>query len=114
VAGYKLTVRNGARVDRESFDDLDAAIAALEERAKEIRSQGPLQESSFVRQYSPGDQVAGRVELSTGGLLRRGVDAGVDVMGDGRYVPFRGSFGREPIDHGEGSPFKAVRKVFAR
>ena len=112
MATYKLTVRSGAQVDRASFDDLDEAITALEERAKQIRSQGPLPERSFVRQFDPGDQVAGRVELSTGGLLRRGVDAGVDVMGDGRYVPFRGGFGREAIDHGEGSPFKAVRKIF--
>jgi hypothetical protein len=109
-----LTVRSGPRVDRESFDDLDEAIAALEERAKEIRAQGRLPEQNLVRQFEPGDQVAGRVELSTSGLLRRGIDAGVDVMGDGRYVPFRGGFGREEIDHGEGSPFKAVRKVFAK
>jgi hypothetical protein len=67
-----------------------------------------------VRQFDPGDQVAGRVELSTGGLLRRGVDAGIDVMGDGRYVAFRGGFGREAIDYGDGSPFKAVRRIFAR
>jgi hypothetical protein len=113
VAKYKLTVRTGPRVDRESFEDLDEAIAALEERAKEIRSQGPLPQRSLVRDFDPGDQVAGRVELSTSGLLRRGLDAGVDVMGDGRYVPFRGGFAREPIDHGEGSPFRAVRKVFA-
>jgi hypothetical protein len=112
VATYKLTVRNGPRVDRESFEDLDEAIAALEARAKEIRSQGPLPERNLVRQFDPGDQVAARVELSTGGLLRRGIDAGIDVMGDGRYVAFRGGFGRELIDHGEGSPFKAVRKVF--
>ena len=114
MAKYKLTVRTGPRVDRESFEDLDEAIAALELRAKEIRSQGPLPQRSFVRDFDPGDQVAGRVELSTSGLLRRGLDAGVDVMGDGRYVPFRGGFGREAIDHGEGSPFKAVRKVFSR
>jgi hypothetical protein len=112
VATYKLTVRSGPRVDREKFEDLDAAITALEERAKEIRSQGPLSERSFVRQFDPADQVAGRVELTTSGLLRRGLDAGVDVMGDGRYVAFRGGFGREEIDHGDGSPFKAVRKVF--
>jgi hypothetical protein len=113
VAKYKLTVRTGPRVDRETFESLDEAIAALEERAKEIRSQGPLPQRSFVREFDPGDQVAGRVELSTSGLLRRGLDAGVDVMGDGRYVPFRGGFGRETIDHGDGSPFKAVRKVFS-
>ena len=114
MATYKLTVRSGPRVDRESFEDLDAAIAALEEKAKEIRSQGPLPERNVVRQFEPADQVAGRVELSTGRFLRRGIDAGVDVMGDGRYVAFRGGIGREAIDHGEGSPFKAVRRIFSR
>jgi hypothetical protein len=114
VAKYKLTVRTGPRVDRQTFDDLDEAIAALEERAKEVRTQGPLPERSFVRDFNPGDQVAGRVERSTSGLLRRGLAAGIDVMGDGRYVAFRGGFAREVIDYGGGSPFKAVRKVFAR
>ena len=113
MAKYKLTVRTGPRVDRETFENLDEAMAALEERAKEIRSQGRLPQRSFVRDFDPGDQVAGRVELSTSGLLRRGLDAGIDVMGDGRYVPYRGGFGREAIDHGDGSPFTAVRKVFS-
>ena len=44
--------------------------------------------------------------------MRRGIDAGVDVMGDGRYVVFRGGFGREEIDCGDESPFTAVRRVF--
>jgi len=56
--------------------------------------------------------VAGRIEISTGGLLRGGDTAGIDVMGDGRYVPFIGGMQRDQIDHGEGSPFEAVRKVF--
>ena len=42
-------------------------------------------------------------------MLRRGVTAGIDVMGDGRYVAYRGGIGREELDHGEGSPFGAVR-----
>jgi hypothetical protein len=98
-------------VDREKFEDLDSALAALEEQAKRIRAQGPLQARKLVREFEPGDQVAGRVEISTGGLIRRGVDVGVDVMGDGRYVPFRGGFGREEIDFGEDSPFAAVRRA---
>jgi hypothetical protein len=58
--------------------------------------------------------VAGRIEISTGGLIRRGVDVGIDVMGDGRYVAFRGGFGREEIDFGEGSPFTAVRRILTK
>jgi hypothetical protein len=66
-----------------------------------------------VRDFEPGDLVAGRIELSTGGLLRGGDTAGIDVMGDGRYVPFTGGMQRDQIDHGEESPFHAVRKVFS-
>ncbi len=88
-------------------------MAALEDEAKRIRAQGPLQARKLVRDFEPGDQVAGRVEISTGGLIRRGVDAGIDVMGDGRFVAFRGGFGREEIDPGDESPFEAVRSVLA-
>jgi hypothetical protein len=66
----------------------------------------------LVRDFEPADLVAGRVEISTGGMLRRGVTAGIDVMGDGRYVAYRGGIGREELDHGEGSPFAAVRRAF--
>jgi hypothetical protein len=86
-------------------------MAALEEEAKRIRAQGPLQARKLVREFEPGDQVAGRVEISTGGVIRRGIDAGVDVMGDGRYVAFRGGFGRREIDPGDESAFQAVREA---
>ena len=65
----------------------------------------------LVRDFEPADLVAGRVEISTGGMLRRGVTAGIDVMGDGRYVAYRGGIGRDELDHGEGSPFAAVRRA---
>jgi hypothetical protein len=100
-------------VEREKFDDLDEALIALERHAKDIRSQGPLPARRLVRDFEPGDLVAGRVEISTGGLLRGGGTAGIDVMGDGRYVPFVGGMQRDHINHGEGSPFDAVRKVFS-
>ncbi|MET0823860.1 MAG: hypothetical protein ABWY79_05835, partial [Solirubrobacterales bacterium] len=61
-----------------------------------------------------GDLVAGRVEISTGGPLRGGATAGVDVMGDGRYVPFAGGIGREQLDPGERSPFAVVRRALAK
>jgi hypothetical protein len=113
MARIRLTVRHGPRVERASFDGLDEALEALERHAKDIRSQGPLPARKLVRDFEPGDLVAGRVEISTGGLLRGGTTAGVDVMGDGRYVPFAGGVRREPIDHGEGSPFAAVRRALS-
>ena len=107
-----LTVRHGASVERESFAELGAALDALERAAKDIRSQGPLQAQKLVRDFEPGDLVAGRVEISTGGRLRGGTTAGVDVMGDGRYVPFTGGLAREELEVGERSPFATLRRVF--
>jgi hypothetical protein len=34
-------------------------------------------------------------------------------MGDGRYVPFAGGVRREELDHGDGSPFAAVRRALS-
>ncbi len=55
--------------------------------------------------------MAGRVEISTGGFLRRGDDAGVDVMGDGALVPFRGGMQREPLELGDEGPWETVRRA---
>jgi hypothetical protein len=112
-AAYRLTVRQGPRVTREKFDDLDAALAALERRAKDIRSAGPLKPRKMLREFSPEVQVAGRVEISTGGLLRRGDDAGIDVMGDGTFVAFSGGTRRTELDPGHGGPFEAVRRALS-
>jgi hypothetical protein len=65
----------------------------------------------MLRTFAPADQVAGRVEVSTGGFLRRGADAGVDVMGDGRFVAFRGGIRREEVEIGGDSPWTAVHRL---
>jgi len=86
-------------------------MVALEERAKEIRAAGPLEARKMLREFEPGGQVAGRVEISSGGLLRRGVDAGIDVMGDGAFVAFKGGMRRTELDPGGEGPFAAVRRA---
>jgi hypothetical protein len=51
------------------------------------------------------------LQLSGGGLLRKSV-AGVDVRGDGTFVPFSGGVAREeldPTDHD--TPFDLVRET---
>ena len=110
---YKLTVRQGPRVAREKFESLDEAIDGLERRAKEIRARGPLEARKVFREYEPDVQVAGRVEISTGGFLRGGRDAGIDVMGDGTLVPYAGGLRREELDPGQDGPFEAVRRALA-
>lgn len=63
------------------------------------------------RDYEPRDQVHARLQLSGGGLLRKLV-AGVDVRGNGEFVPYSGGVRREeidPVDHE--TPFDAVRET---
>jgi hypothetical protein len=107
-----LTVRDGAKVDREGYDDLDEAITAMRERAHAIRAEGPPKSaSSLVRKFEPKDQVTARLELSGRGLLRKPV-AGIDVRGDGTFTAYRGGLRREELDpSGHDTPFDLVRET---
>lgn len=76
-----------------------------------IRAEGPVEAVSTLRDFSPGDQVHARLQLSGRGLLRRAV-AGVDVRGDGTFVPYRGAVRRQELDptHHD-TPFDTVRET---
>ena len=83
----------------------------MRERALLIRSEGPVRRVQSLRDYEPGDQVRARLQVSGRGLLRKPV-AGVDVRGDGTFVPFKGGVVREeldPTDHD--TPFDLVRET---
>jgi hypothetical protein len=111
VSRWKLTVRHGSDVDHMSFDDLGAAVAAMRERALAIRAEGPVDRVQSLRDFEPRDQVHARLQLSSGGLLKKST-AGVDVRGDGTFVPFSGGVRREeldPTDHD--TPFDLVRET---
>ncbi len=111
VSAWKLTVRNGSEVEHAGFDELDEAVAAMRERAMEIRAKGSAEHVSSLRDFAPGDQVRARLELSGKGLLRRAA-AGIDVRGDGTFMPYRGSVRREELDpSGDATPFETVRKA---
>jgi hypothetical protein len=111
VSRWKLTVRHGPDVSSQGFDDLGEAVAEMRERALAIRSEGPAKAVSMLRDFAPGDQVRARLELSSGRLLRKAV-AGVDVRGDGTFVPFRGGIRREELDPTEyDTPFDLVRET---
>jgi len=108
---WKLTVRHGSDVDHQEFDDLGEAVEEMRERALAIRSEGPARPVRSLRDYEPGEQVQARLQLSGKGLLRKPA-AGVDVRGDGTFVPFRGGVVREELDptHHE-TPFDLVRET---
>ncbi len=106
---YRLTVRHGASVEHESFDDLDGAVAALQRRVRAVRAEGPLDGINALRDFEPSQRVQARVEISTGGPLR-GREAGIDVMGDGSLVPYQGVVRKRRLAEPDGAtPFDAVR-----
>jgi hypothetical protein len=113
VGGYRLTVRHGPEVERESYQNLDEAVAELERRAEQIRSEGGLDEVKLLREYEPRERVHARLEVTGPGLLRRS-DAGIDVMGDGAVVPYRGAVVKRKLEPRSGqSPYDAVREALS-
>lgn len=111
MSRWKLTVRHGSDVSHLSFDDLDEAVAAMRERALAIRAQGPVKSASMLRDYAPADQVQARLQLKGKGLLRKPT-AGIDVRGDGTFMPYRGGVGREELDpSSHDTPFDLVRET---
>jgi hypothetical protein len=113
VGGYRLTVRHGPEVERESYESLDEAVAELERRAEQIRSEGGLDEVKMLREYEPRERVHARLEVTGPGLLRRS-DAGIDVMGDGAVVPYRGAVMKRRLEpRGGQSPYDAVREALS-
>jgi hypothetical protein len=111
---WKLTIRHGSDVEHETFDDLDKAVAAMRERALAIRAEGPVKAVSALRDFGPEQQVHARLQLTGKGLLRKPV-AGVDVRGDGTFMPFRGNVVREELDPTDyETPFDLVRETLEK
>jgi hypothetical protein len=111
---WRLTIRHGSDVDRERFDDLDDAIAEMRRRSEEIRAEGPLEDVSMIREYSHEIRVHARLELSGSGRARRS-EAGLDVMGDGRLVPYRGAILKRELEPADGdTAYDAIREALAR
>jgi hypothetical protein len=109
---WKLTVRNGAEVDHEGFDDVAEAVARMRERALAIRAEGPPKTADVLRRFEPKDQVTARLELSGRGLFKKKPAAGIDVRGDGTFMPYRGGLRREELDpSGHDTPFDLVRET---
>jgi hypothetical protein len=103
-----LTERVSGKVRHSNFDDLAAALDALERRGHELQGQADADAvgGTLMRRYEPSDQVVARLELS--------VKAGVDVRGDGSAVPFTGKWRRREVLRSEGeSAYAALRRTLA-
>lgn len=95
-----MTIRHGPRVERTEHASLPDAVEALRQEAEEIRSEGELARVRMLRTFEAADRVNARLELSCGGWLRRR-EAGIDVMGDGSLVPYRGGIARRRLHPGD-------------
>ena len=114
MSRWKLTVRHGSDVDHASFEDLGAAVTAMLERALGIRAEGPVKGVSALRDFGPEAQVHARLQLAGKGWLRKPV-AGIDVRGDGTFMPYRGGVRREELDPtNHETPFDLVRETLER
>ena len=111
AASYRLIVRVRSRVERHRFGDLDTALAELESRGRELERNADVSGAGgrLMRRFEPVQQVFGRVELRG-----RGVNAGVDVRGDGSSEAFTGRLRRTLVVQRRGeSPYEALRRTLA-
>lgn len=96
-------------MQRERYENLDAAMFRIRELADQISEQDRLDEIKALRNFEPARRVAARLELSRGGWFRHR-EAGVDVMGNGSVVPYIGSIRRRRINpEGGAGPWEALR-----
>jgi len=83
----------------------------MRERALGIRAEGPVKGVSALRDFGPEAQVHARLQLVGKGWLRKPV-AGIDVLGDGTFMPYRGGVRREELDPSKHeTPFDLVRET---
>ncbi len=92
---------------------MEEAVARMRKRALAIRAEGTVDSVSALRDFTPHEQVHARLQLTGKGLFRKPT-AGVDVRGDGTFVPYRGGVSREELDPTDyDTPFDVVRETLA-
>lgn len=107
-AGHTLTLRREGGSEKQRFDDLGAALDALELESRAFaQTERREAEKTFLREYEPVQIVALRAEISGGG-----VHAGVDVRGDGSAEAFTGKVRRRLVaPHPDESIYDALRRA---
>ncbi len=112
---WKLTVRNGPRVERSRLPELEQALDALERRANELAREVPNKPiDAKVQRFEPSAQVSARLELAGPERFVPSVRAGVDVRGDGSTEAYLGRVRREVVEQRKGeSAYKALRRALS-
>ncbi|QEC47151.1 hypothetical protein FSW04_05805 [Baekduia soli] len=110
-SAYRVVVRRRGKTEKTRHDTLEGALDALQARLQELANrQRPHVERAFLREVEPGDQVAVRGELRG----PRGLNAGIDVRGDGSAEAFTGRLSRQVVPREAGEDvYAALRRVAA-
>jgi hypothetical protein len=110
---WTLIVRSGPRVQKVVCQDLDDALAQLEERARELADGVPQQAvGTKLKRFEPGQQVLARLEVAGPQRLLPSVRVGLDVRGDGTVQAYAGRVRRQLIEPQRGeSPYAALRRA---
>ena len=107
---YTLTVRSGAKVRKERYEELEATLAAAERIGQELADGAATRAvgGTLIRKIEPVQQVAARIEVSGPGRLR----GGVDVRGDGSSEAFTGRVRRRLVEQRpDESAYQALRRA---
>ena len=100
-------------MERDRFDGLGDALAALERRGEELQGDADARtiDLKVGRRFEPVQQVVARLELSGPGRLR----AGIDVRGDGSAEAWTGRVRRSLIEQlPRETPYDALRRSVER
>lgn len=113
MPGYRLTVRDGPKVERSQHATLDGALDALAVRVAELLGRpprGPI--DTRLRRFEPAAQVVARAEVRGPQRLLPRVRAGVDVRGDSSAEAWTGRTSRRVVEQRPGeSPVAALRRA---
>jgi hypothetical protein len=105
-------VRTGPKVERQRFQELTDALAAIERRGRELEQNAGATAvgGRLMRRIEPVQQVTARIELSG----PRGLRAGIDVRGDGSSEGFTGRVRRRLVEQQAGeSAYEALRRMLS-
>jgi hypothetical protein len=107
---FRVTIRRGAKVERERFGELEPALSAIERRGRELEGEAPglAVGGRVAKRFEPVQQVVARLELAGPGRLR----AGVDVRGDGSSEGYTGRLRRQVVEQRGGeTAYEALRRA---
>jgi hypothetical protein len=103
---WQVVVRSGPRVERHRAASLDEALDVLETETRVLANTERRGDVDVrFRRFSPGEQVAARVEL-------RRPRAGFDVRGDGSVQAWTGRVRRRLVEpRGDETVYDALRRA---